>query len=397
MDYNKYLKGKNEYLHLMEMENSDNRLILQSYNEFLNENDLDEFLLDCVYEKIADEIMEAGVVEASKDAGKAIGTAVKKFIGKKKLQNNVKKYYQAYLSWQMQDIHLLKMKADPKWGEKSPEQKKQAELAIKKEKEQMKEHLSAIQDRMDAVGDRFGIRNLVSAYKAIAKVKATKKVIILAKKLYSDGEYKKLQTKYEDLVIKAKDAKKAVEDSDKEDKDIDQVKVLTDRGYTKIKSEDKDKHDANKITTAKDKEGNEVLLLAPDDKGDKKSDDKTGDKKSDEPDKKKSKEEVEIEKIDKKLDNEQALKKDHIQGKKDTQAIKAEKFKEKEKLKAEMDKEKDEDKKKQISAKVTKLAGEFRSLSTDIVNTESKIKASEKKIAELIKQKNVLLKKIKDK
>jgi len=391
MDYNKYLKGKDEYVRLMEMENSDNGLILQSYNEFLNENDLDEFLLDCVYEKIADEITEAGDVGTIKDTGEAIGTAVKKFIGKKKLQNNVKQYYQAYLSWQMQDIHLQKMKANPKWGEKSPEQKKQAELAIEKEKEQGKEHLSAIQDKMDAVGDNFGIKDLVPRYKAIAKVKATKKVMTLAKKLYSDGEYEKLQTRYEDLVIKSKDAKKTIADSDKEDKDIDQVKVLTDQGYTKIKSEDKDKHDANRITPAKDKDGNEVLLLAPDEK--------TGDKKSDEkePDKKKSKEEIEIEKIDKKLDNEQALKKDHIQGKNDTQAIKAEKFKEKEKLKAEMNKEKDEDKKKQISAKVTKLASEFQNLSTDIVNTESKIKASEKKIAELIKQKNVLLKKIKDK
>lgn len=300
MKYNDYVLGLNLYKKMI-LENNcsySNEYIIESFNDLLKEQDLNDFINECA---ISNAKFNYEKLNEASDKGPNF---LKKFIGRRKIKNNVKKYADAYLAYKMVDLEERKLKTSDKWKEYNEAQRKQAEDAFKKKREAAKELVDATAERMDIIGKTHGVPDYASNWKSLAKVKAIQKVMATAKQIYTDSQYADLKTQFDDLKIDAQQAQVNLTNQEKEDTKVDNIKMAKDAGYTvkldEIPSDEEAKEKYEDVQTFKDKDGNDVILAKPKNKDDKeKTEDKNDRKETDE----KPDNGAEIEKINQQIEN----------------------------------------------------------------------------------------------
>lgn len=246
MKFQDYVKGKELFENYIAYDEND------SYNDFLKENQIDEFLSD----------MQFNFLNEADDKGSNI---FKKLINRRKIKNNAKKYVQAYLAYEMCDIELAKLKKTDKWSELDSDTREQKYKAFDKKKEAARNRVSAIAERIDVLGKNANITDFANSIKTKAKIAAAEKVMQIAKAVYSESAYAELETSYEDLKIASKKADEVILAAQEEEKNnADEIiKNAENNGFKKVSKDKIDNADnkTDETLTLKNKNGEDVYLI----------------------------------------------------------------------------------------------------------------------------------------
>lgn len=262
MKFNDYIEGKDLYEELINDDKKyTNHEINEKFNEVLREQSLGDFIKECQIANV--DFINESINEAKGGGGT---NPFKKLIGRKKIKNLTKKYANAYLAWKMVDLEERKIMLKLQKDEADQNKKDQAKDAFKIKRKEAEELVTATAERMDIIGKNFGVPNYATNWRSLAKVNAIKKVLQMAKGVYTDSAYAEMETQFKDLKMSAAEAKVKLDKDDKADKNMTFADVKAGyekQGYTKTFSkeptaEDKEKYDVVKATGKENKDSDKT-------------------------------------------------------------------------------------------------------------------------------------------
>ena len=232
LSFNNYMKGKELFKETLPLnENEELYDINERYNEYLKQNNYS--IDNLVLEK---------------------GNLIKRYIGRKIIQNNAKKYANAYRDWKFIDVEIRREKLDKKWSDLDKHQKEKIIERWGIKKDAAKDKLDAIVDRMDTIAKSYGVEEYAKDARSKAKLEAVEEVMKHAEKVFTESQKEALEEEHKNIKKAEEEAKKARIKAEKEEEKIkNKTEAMQDEGWVSVKKDEEVDEDKWEIVDVGDK------------------------------------------------------------------------------------------------------------------------------------------------